>query len=388
MTSIILEPPQPMSTPYRKHPMELHILEASDPRWTETLRSLRHDVYQLPGYASVEAERTGTVPEAILVKDGDNVLFIPYLLRCCNSLFPENTIASQAAELYDAISPYGYPGLLLSESAVHTPGFPDLALQVAQQALQTKGVCSFFLRLHPLLNQGIETLFAPNTFTPNGCTVSIDLTLSDAQIWTHIKPDHRNKINRCHRIGLTARMVPVRNYLSNFIQIYQDTMQRVKATTSYLEFDYTYFLHLHDVLGDMLHLCIVEQAEQVISAGLYTECNGIVQDIFGGTLTNVLKLSPATLKIDYVRRWAKERGNQRLHLGGGLGGTQDRLYEFKARFSNQTHTFLTLRQVIHKVHYQELVHQRAQALQIQPELLLQSKFFPAYRTSTAALQKL
>jgi len=368
--------------------MELHILEASDPRWTETLRSLRHDIYQLPGYASVEAERTSTVPEAILVSEGDNVLFIPYLLRSCNSLFPECTIASQTTELYDAISPYGYPGLLLSESAVHTPDFPSSALQAAQQALQSKGVCSLFLRLHPLLNQEIETLFAPNTFTPNGRTVSIDLTLTDAQIWNHTKPDHRNKINRCRQVGLTARMVPVRDYLSSFIQIYQDTMQRVEATTSYLEFDHTYFLHLHDVLGDMLHLCVVEQTGQVISAGLYTECNGIVQAIFGGTLTNFLKLSPTTLETDYVRRWAKERGNQWLHLGGGLGGAQDRLYEFKARFSRQSHTFLSLRQIIHKFYYHELINQRAQALQIQPELLLQSEFFPAYRASTAALQKL
>jgi hypothetical protein len=366
--------------------MELQILAVSDPGWNEALRSLRHDIYQLPGYVSVEARRTNTVPEAILVKNGDQVLFLPYLLQSCNQLFPEIAVSHQTTERFDAISPYGYPGLLLSESA-QTTNFSTLALQAALQTLKAKGVCSLFIRLHPLLNQDIETLFAPNTFTDNGRTVSIDLTLSEAQIWNQTKPDHRNKINRCRHLGLTAHMVPVREYLDRFIAIYQETMQRVAATAGYLEFDYAYFQQLHDQLGDKLHLCVVQQQDKIISAGLYTECNGIVQAIFGGTLTDFLKLSPTTLETDYVRRWAKARGNQWLHLGGGLGGAQDQLYMFKARFSRQSHTFLTLRQIIHEDHYQALVNQRAQVLQVQPELLWQSQFFPAYRTSIAALQK-
>lgn len=368
--------------------MELHILEVSDPEWVEVVRSLRHDIYQLPKYAAVEAERTGTLPEAILVREDEKVLFIPYLLQSCNHLFAECSQLSQTGELFDAISPYGYPGLLLSESAAHTPGFANLALKAAQQALQQKGVCSLFLRLHPLLNQDIEALFEPNTFTLNGRTVSIDLTLSDDQIWNHTKPDHRNKINRCRQSGLTAHIVPVQGYLYDFVEIYQDTMQRVEASAGYLEFDYAYFLQLHNALGEMLHLCIVEQADQIISAGLYSECNGIVQAIFGGTLTDFLKLSPTTLETDCVRRWAKERGNQWLHLGGGLAGAQDQLYAFKARFSRQSHAFLTLRQIIHKSHYQELINQRARALKIHPEILQQSPFFPPYRTSIAVLQKL
>jgi Acetyltransferase (GNAT) domain len=301
--------------------MDLHILEVSDPRWLQTLRSLRHDIYQLPGYVSVEAKRTGTVAEAIVVAEGDKIMFIPYLLRHCDPLTVEestpNSTSPSTQPLLDALSPYGYPGVLLSESAVHTPGFADGALQAVKQALYEKGVCSLFLRLHPILNQEIEALFAPEFFTANGRTVAIDLTLSEAQLWNHTKPDHRNKINRCRHLGLTARMVPVPDLLESFIEIYQDTMQRVEATAGYLEFDHAYFLQLYEALGDMLHLCVVEQDNQIISAGLYTECNGIVQAIFGGTLTNFLKLSPTTLETDYVRHWAKARGNQWLHLGGG-----------------------------------------------------------------------
>jgi hypothetical protein len=368
--------------------MDLSILEVSDPRWMQTVRSQRHDIYQLPGYALVEAQRTNTIPEAILVTEDDKVLLIPYLLRKCDFLLPEASTTKQTAQVFDALSPYGYPGLWLSEAATHTPGFPERALQVVKQALYDKGVCSLFLRLHPILNQDIEALFAPDRFTANGRTVSIDLTLSEAQLWNHTKPDHRNKINRCRHLGLTARVVPVPDYLKFFVEIYQETMQRVEASAGYLEFDQAYFLQLDDVLDDMLHLCIVEYENQMISAGLYTECEGIVQAIFGGTLTDFLKLSPTTLETDYVRHWAKERGNQYLHLGGGLGGSQDRLYDFKSRFSKQSHSFLTLRLIINELQYDELVTQRAQALKVQPELLLQSTFFPAYRASIAALNKL
>jgi lipid II:glycine glycyltransferase (peptidoglycan interpeptide bridge formation enzyme) len=101
----------------------------------------------------------------------------------------------------------------------------------------------------------------------------------------------------------------------------------------------------------------------------------------GGTKTKFLKLSPTNLETDYTRRWAKERGNEFLHLGGGVGGSKDSLYNFKAGFSKQRHTFLTMRLVIDEKKYIELVKLRAKYLNIEVEKLLKTDFFPAYRSS-------
>lgn len=98
-----------------------------------------------------------------------------------------------------------------------------------------------------------------------------------------------------------------------------------------------------EILAESLHLGIVEFNGEITCACLFAECCGIVQYHLGGTRTNFLKQAPSKLMFDYVRFWAKERGNTVLHLGGGVGNAQDSLYHFKAGFSQVRNRFLTMR---------------------------------------------
>ncbi len=53
----------------------------------------------------------------------------------------------------------------------------------------------------------------------------------------------------------------------------------------------------------------------------------------GATVTDALYLSPSKLMMDYAIQLALQQGAERLHLGGGLGGsTSDGLFRFKKRF--------------------------------------------------------
>lgn len=353
--------------------MDSKNIDFLSPLWAETLNQLRHDIYHLADYVTLESRRNQGIPEAIVIADGDKIFFVPYLLRQCDDICDQDS-----ADLFDVVSPYGYPGILLSEAAASTPGFPDAAMAEFKRVLSVKGVCSAFLRLHPILNHNINELFNPNPFTFNGETISIDLTLPESEIWSHTRKDHRNKINKCKRAGMTARMVPFKDYIQEFIEVYQETMDRVGASGFYY-FNYDYFVGLLEILGEQLHLCIVELDNQIISAGIYTECCGIVQAVLGGTKTQFFKQSPSVLETHFVRLWAKERGNEFLHLGGGVGGAKDSLYNFKAGFSKQRYNFLTLRLITDEEKYRYLVDLRAKALNTESEKLLQSKFFPAYR---------
>ena len=358
--------------------MDLQVIDSSNPLWLETLQKLRHDIYHIPEYVYLESRRTKTTPEAFLIVDGDKILFVPYLLRECNDVLAQE---STPQETFDVVSPYGYPGILLSEAAASTPGFPDFAMNELKCVLKNKGVCSAFFRLHPILNHNFNEIFEPGTFTANGETVSVDLKLSESQLWAHTRKGHQSTINKAKRVGFITKIVPFGQYINEFISIYEETMNRVGAGKSYY-FDYDYFAELSK-LGEKLHLCIVELDQQVICASLFFECCGIVQAHLGGTRTNFLNQSPFNLLLDYVRFWAKERGNEFLHLGGGVGGsTEDSLYTFKAGFSRQRHNFLTLRLIIDEKKYRHLVELRAKSLNTQAEELLQSHFFPAYRFST------
>ncbi len=77
--------------------------------------------------------------------------------------------------------------------------------------------------------------------------------------------------------------------------------------------------------------------------------------------------------------WAKARGNNYLHIGGGVGGKQDNLYTFKSGFSKQRHDFFTLRSIVDPQRYQVLMQSRAKALNKSVEDLQRAQFFPAYR---------
>jgi hypothetical protein len=356
--------------------MNGQIINSSNILWKQILKELRYDFYHLPEYLELEAKRNKATPEAFVIIEDEKIFFVPYLQRRLTNLFPQEVLVEEA---YDVISPYGYPGILLSEAA-NTSEFLNLAIDKFIQVLRERQVCSAFLRLHPILNEGFENVCLPGSCRVNGETVSIDLRLSETEIWNRTKSDHRNKINRCKRSGMAARIVEFKgDYINEFIKVYQETMDKVEASAFYY-FDKEYFLELADALGENLHLCIVEYNNQIVSAGLYTEYNRIVQAHLGGTKTQFLKLSPTNLETDYTRRWAKERGNEFLHLGGGVGGSKDSLYNFKAGFSQQRHNFLTMRLVVDEKKYIELVNLRAKQLNTEAENLLKTDFFPAYRS--------
>jgi Acetyltransferase (GNAT) domain len=355
--------------------MNIEVINSHHPRWLEVLQSLHHDVYHLPQYFEIEAKRSGTTPEAIIVTDRDQCLFVPYLLRDCRDILSPSLGGNN---FFDVFSPYGYPGFLLSAAAAKSNDFANLALQQVKNVLKSKGVCTAFFRIHPILSDRLIKLFKPGTFIDNGETVSVDLNLSESELWQHTRRGHQSTINKGKRLDLAVRVVPFADHIDEFISIYKETMDRV-AASSYYYFGYEYFTELAQ-LHPQLHLGIVELDQQIICASLFLEHGGIVQAHLGGTRTAFLKYSPFNFLLHHIRLWAKKRGNKFLHLGGGLGGSkEDRLYIFKSGFSRQRHQFRTVRLIINEEKYHQLVEARAKSLAVTPDQLLDSDFFPAYR---------
>ena len=166
-----------------------------------------------------------------------------------------------------------------------------------------------------------------------------------------------------------------------FCQLYQETMTRVGAQDIYYSFNYEYFRQMNNVMGDCMYLCLVKSTSgEPVSAGLYTECGGIVQAAFCGSSNNFVQQSPSILEIDTMRWWAKEQGYKYLHLGGGVGCSKDGVYQFKAGFSRLRHPFYTLRLIIDQDKYEYLINLKAKSNNIAVPKVKDSNFFPAYRT--------
>lgn len=53
--------------------MNTQIIDLSNPLWLDTLKNLRHDIYHLTEYITLEAKKNQTIPEAILIVDGERI---------------------------------------------------------------------------------------------------------------------------------------------------------------------------------------------------------------------------------------------------------------------------------------------------------------------------
>jgi len=355
--------------------MDNQHLGADDPRWMEVLGRLPHDFYHRPEYSELEGVTNHAEPRAFWAREGEKELFVPYLVRRCDELFPD---APAATGVSDVVSPYGYPGILLSEAGRKSPEFARAAMEALSESLRGHGVCSAFFRMHPLISEGLAELFPAGFFTASGETVAIDLSLDARVIWKHIRDSHQWTIRKCRRLGFEARMVPLGAHIDAFMAVYQETMDRVRAKDAYY-FGREYFEKLA-TMEPYVQCCLVEQEGQAAATCLIFECGGIVQAHLGGTKTEYLNNSPFHLALHFITEWSKARGNRYFHLGGGVGGSNDRLLHFKRGFSDRTHPFLTLRLITDEAKYRALTALSAQAAQVPLEDRLQGEYFPAYRT--------
>ena len=359
---------------------KVRVVLPADPVWQKYLNTLPHDFYHLPGYLELEAQRYGAKAEAIVIQLDAEVFFLPYLVRDCDL---------HGDPVYDVISPYGYPGMLVSPAG-QNPQFIDRCLQAIYRYWQGRNICSAFLRLHPILNSYLvdrsmsdrddsyHSLEVTERLHQRGDVVICDLTNDLENIWKQIRSSHRTKINKLKRYGFIVKMVPIDLYLDIFIEIYCETMNRVNANPSYY-FTQDYFERFVNILGDGVQICVVEIDGQIIAASLITEFSGIVQYHLGGTRTEFLPYSPTTLVFDYVIKWAKQRHNCYFNLGGGLSGQRDSLYHFKVGFSDFTRAFATLETIVDRQFYARLTAQRAESLGVATSALNNTAFFPAYR---------
>ena len=352
--------------------MLIETLTADDPRWMTTLGQLRHDFYHQPSFVRLEALRTNATPEALLVTDDDRLLFVPYLVRSCKQLFDETDETT-----FDAVSPYGYPGILISDSGRDTQ-FVVAGMNALHDHLAERGVCSAFLRMHPILGHDFSSLFPSGSFSDSSQTVAVDLQIGEAEFLKQMRVSHLRTVKKCKSLGFTARMVSLLEVFDEFVALYQETMDRVRATDMYY-FDEEYFRSLAHMPG--AHCCVVENGSTIAAACIFFECDGIVNAHLGGTRTEFLNKSPFTMVLTEAILWAKSQGNRWALLGGGVGGRDDSLFHFKAGFSDTRFQFLTSRLIINDAKYQHLVRLKAQAANVASETVLASNFFPAYRAS-------
>jgi len=348
--------------------MNVNFLTADDAAWGDFLCGVQHDFYHLPSYARLMAPFDGGHAEAVLIRDGAQHFFLPYIVRPLSEI---TWLGGEGAKLFDIVSPYGYPGPLMAGDSAYLSS----AISLWHRAMRSRGVVSGFVRLHPLLNPDTTVLAPHGELVSRGRTVSVDLKLPIEEIWRQTSSTHRNEISKARRHGLIAFVDEEAQYMSDFIAMYYETMDRAGAS-QYYYFPKEYFYQLRDCLGPRLSLCVVKSSDgALLCGGLFTECDGIVQYHLSATLNSALPMHPTKLMLDWVRTWAKNRGNWIMHLGGGMGAREDSLFNFKARFASSRHPYFTWQLLFEPATYRGLEDRR----RAMSDESVDTQFFPIYR---------
>jgi len=354
--------------------MDILFLSPSDAAWTETLKQCRHDIYHLPDYAALEAERQNGKPLGALAQDGDSRLLIPFILL---PMQIGGEVSPSLAGAWDATSPYGYPSPLVIAGPEIAEAFLDKALRALKEEMRVQRVASGFVRMHPLLNN-LDAIFARHgSIVEHGETIWIDLTKTDDEIWRQTRKQTRNAVNRLTKQGLTARMDTEFRHYDFFQKTYYKTMNKANAADWYY-FDAAYFTRLRNALGERLSLGVVEDETGRMCAGaLFTETGGLVQYHIAATNPDLPHREAMKLLLHFARTWFKTRGNHAMHLGGGLGAERDSLFLFKSGFSKERANFHTWRSV-----FNEDLYRHAQSLwetKTGKTVKGMDSFFPPYR---------
>ena len=346
--------------------MNLEVLDArvcrDVGRWQAVLDELPHDYYHLPDYCLLEADRLGGRPIGVFAESLDARLFWPLIVR------PVIVRGEIVPGVWDGVSPYGYGSPLVWGNAEACRRL----VREAVAALGEEGVCCAFVRFHPLLAAAVEVFGQEHRTRMLGYTVVIPVAAGEQATWSGMRSSTRWRINRAARLGYYVVEDVRWERLDEFIEIYYETMERVGARRDYY-FSREYFERLREIEG--AHLFLVRRGDEVAGGSIILERCGIAQYHLSGTSARHLRQAPMSLLLGEVRKWAITRGLESFHLGGGVGGREDKLFEFKAGFSKEVRPFFVGEVIVNRALFEECVA-RWQEANGRPA---GSDFFPPYR---------
>lgn len=259
-------------------------------------------------------------------REGESILLFPFLRRSFS--FGKNTY-------YDFETAYGYGGPITNN---HQLAFTQRALISLKYFFAREGYVAGFVRFHPLLNN--QFLFGEDSLIiRDRQTVAIDLEMGENDIWMkEIHTKNRNIIKRGIKNGLSFVVDEKYQYLNEFIELYNATMQKLSANEFYFFSKNYYDNFIHRIKNNFLGVVLYE--ERVISGALFFYSEDYGHYHLSGSDVNYLSLCPNNYMIYEASLELKRRGVRKFHLGGGTtADANDSLFCFKQRFSRNYYWF-------------------------------------------------
>jgi len=324
--------------------------------WRKIVNLLKHDWYHTWDYHKMAEDSGQGKPLLVVYTYEDKTICLPLLLRNVDDVW------------FDATSVYGYPGFIASVQ-LNDELVESFICEIQQWAFK-ENIVSIFSRLNPCLESHNSSVTEVS-----GETVFIDLSLPVEEQRKKYRKNYRNLLNKLVKEGVTCRWSRERSDIDEFIKIYNNTMGELNASDSYY-FDKQYYYDLISCNDYHTRVYSCYLNNEKICSGLFVFCGDIVQYHLSGTVCEYKKLAPTRLMLDTVRLDASVMGYNIFHLGGGLGGCRDSLFDFKYGFSKNAVEFRTLKMITNKDVYSSMAEVPIDSL-----YPIKEGFFPLYRKS-------
>lgn len=306
-----------------------------------------------------------------LNKEGEAVLFI-YEEENLFIAFPLIKRSIIDSSHYDMTSVYGYAG------PISNIDFKDISVATAQTFkkefcgfLEAEKCVSAFTRLYPFVNQH-HLLEHIGGVYPNGRTIYMDLSMSIEEQRSHYDKRLKRQIKKLREAGYTIKSAVEESEIAAFTEMYHKNMDRLGANKSYY-FDQNYFAGLLNANEFENELVLIYDGAEMICGALILVSENVVRNHLSATSEKYLKESPSKLLTDEISLIGRRLGKKIFHLGGGVGGKEDSLFQFKSYFSDLRINDRIWCYVSDQQIYNELLHKKG------IELNKESTFFPAYR---------
>ena len=268
----------------------------------------------------------------------------------------------------DAISPYGYPGLVERSQGGVLRSLPAVAPQDTPLTPPTLPPESIDLSA-----TGLVTIFLRHTLVGPplaGASERNVVQIADPQLPPKSRPSDRNQINKNLRRGYALRVVPgpetSATERAGFLAAYEQTMRRTGAGERYF-FGSAYFDRILEAPQTWLAIALAPEGK-IAAASIVARSDGYIHYYLSGSADSNLRDSPMKNIVARLVELSTEQGLP-LNLGGGIS-RGDPLEEFKRGFANRELPWRTSEIVCDATAYERLSAGRDAR-----------RFFPAYRAS-------
>lgn len=322
------------------------------------------DIYFSPSWGKLHEAKDNGAAEVFLFENSHGSVYYQFVKRPI-----ETSIAGES--YFDIVTPYGFNGPIVLKCKEDTKeqlvqewsvAFNDYCLR--------HNIIAEYVRFSPWLKNYLDfSRYYQLVF--NNYTLAVNLEVEDffTQEFSSMR---RKNVRKSMRSNVLIEFDFEGNSLDAFYRLYNITAIRNKISEYYqisLEFTKQNFAALKD------NIFIINAALNgtYISSAIFLHYGDYLHYHFCGNDHIYFPLCANSYILYEACRWGKEQGKKRLHLGGSANGHN--LYDYKKQFTqDQVYDFYVGKSIRNHRIYEELVRLNGN----------NTKYFPAYRTSTIA----